>query len=67
MGKYNPHHIWDSILLITPELRISNDNGHAHRTPISGHAQSILTNRHAHRTIGHTEHAQTSEHGHRTS
>ena len=67
VGKYYLHHIWDRVLFSTPELRISNDNGHVHRKPISGHVQSISTNRHAHRTIGHTGHAQTSEHAHRTS
>ena len=67
VGKYNLHHIWDKVLFNTPDLKISNDNGHAHRTSFSGHAQSIPTNRHSHRTIGHTGHAQTSEHVHRTS
>ena len=42
------------------KLKIDNNNEHVHRTPISGHAQSIPTNRHVHRTIGHTGHAQTS-------
>ena len=55
------HYIWDRVLFSTPELRINNDNGHAHRTPISDHAQSLPTDRHTHRTIGHTRHAQTSE------
>ena len=50
-----------------PELKISNDNGHVHRTSLSGYAQSIPTNRDAHRTVGHTGHAQTPEHVHRTS
>ena len=40
---------------------VSNDNGDVQRTSFSGHAQSIPTNRHAHRTIGHTQHAQTSD------
>ena len=59
VGKYNLHHIWDRVLFSTHELRISTDNGHVHRKPISGHVQSISTNRHAHRTIGHTGHART--------
>ena len=50
-----------------PDLKISNDNGHAHRTSFSGHAQSFPTNRHAYRTVGHTGHAHISEHVHRTS
>ena len=51
----------------TPDLKISNDNGHANRTFFSGHAQSIPTNKHVHRTLGHIWHAQNSEHVHRTS
>ena len=47
VDKYNPHHIWDRVLFNTPDLQISNDNGHAHRTSFSGHAQSIPTNRYA--------------------
>ena len=39
------------VLFSTLELRINNDNGHANRTPISGHAPSIPPNRHMHRTI----------------
>ena len=31
VGKYNLHHIWDRILFNTPDLKISNNNGHAHR------------------------------------
>ena len=50
-----------------PKLRISIDNGNAHRTNISKHAQSLPTNRHAHRAKEHTRHAQTFEHVHRTS
>ena len=65
VGKYNLDHIWDRVLFSTPEHRSSNDDRHAHRTPISWHAQSIPTNRHALRIIGHTGHAQTSEHVHR--
>ena len=45
VGKYNLHHIWDKVLFSTPELTVGNDNGHVHRTPITGHAQSIPTNR----------------------
>ena len=67
VGKYNLHHIWDRVLFNTPELKISNDNGHVQRTPFIGHAQSIPTNRHVHRTIGHTGHAQTFEHAYITS
>ena len=67
VGKYNLHYIWDRVLFITPDLKISNDNGHVHRTSFSGHAQSIPTNRHEHRRIGHIGHSQTSEHAHRTS
>ena len=29
VGKYNLHHIWESILFNTPDLKINNDNGHA--------------------------------------
>ena len=61
------HLVSDRFLFNTPDLKISNDNGHAHRTSFSGHAQSIPTNRHVHRTIRHTWHAQTSEQAHRTS
>ena len=32
----------------TPDLKISNDNGHVHRTSFIGHVQSITTNRHMH-------------------
>ena len=56
------HHIWDTVLLNTSNVKISNDNGHAHRISFSGHAQSISPNRHVYRTIGHTRHAQISEH-----
>ena len=62
VGKYNLH-IWVRVLFDTPDLKISNDNQNAHRTSFSGHAQSIQTNRHLHRTVGH---AQASEHMHRT-
>ena len=66
VGKYE-HDIWHRVLFNTPDLKINNDNAHAHRTPFNRHAQSIPTNRHVHRTIGHIVHAQTSEHVHRTS
>ena len=49
-GKYNLHHIWDRVIYNTSDLKINDDNGHAHRTSLSGHAQSIPTNRHLHRT-----------------
>ena len=62
VGKYNLHHIWDRVLINTPDLKISNDNRHAHRTPFSGLAQSIPTKRHVHRTLGHIGLAQISEH-----
>ena len=45
VGKYN--HIWDRFISNTPDLKINNDNGHAHRTSVSRHAQSIPTNRHS--------------------
>ena len=67
VGKYNLHHIWDRVLFNTPDLKINNDNGHAYRTSLSGHAQSIPTNRHLHRTLKHTGYALNSEHAHRTS
>ena len=67
VGKYKLHHIWDRVLFSTPALSINNDNGHVYRTPISGHAQSIPTNRDVHRTIGHTGHVLTSEYANRTS
>ena len=67
VGKYNLHHIWDRVLFNTPDLKISNDNGNAHRTSFSGHAWSIPTNRYALTTIGHTGHARTSVHVHGTS
>ena len=66
VGKYYLHHIWDRVLINTPDLKLNNDNGHAHRTSLSGHAQSILTSSHLHRAIGHTGHALNSEHAHRT-
>ena len=55
VGKYNLHHVWDTVLFSTLELRI---NGHAHRTPISGHAQTLPPSRHVHRTVEHLGHAQ---------
>ena len=67
VGKYNLHHIWDRVLFNIPDLKINNDNGHVHRTSLSGHTQSIPTNRYLHRTIGHTGHALNLEHAHRTS
>ena len=70
VGKYNFHHIWDRVLFSTPELKINNDNGHAHSTPISGHAQTLPPNRHVHRTKEHPGHAwrtPPSEHVNRTS
>ena len=67
VGKYNLHHKWDRILFNTPDLKVNNDNGHAHRTSLSGHALSIPTNMHLHSTIGHTGHGLKSEHAHRTS
>ena len=67
VGKYNLHHTWDRVLYNTSDLKIDNDNGHAHRTSLSGHSQSIPANRHFHRTIGHTGHALNSEHAYRTS
>ena len=50
-----------------PNLKISDDSRHTHRKSLSGHAQSIPTNRHLLRTIGYTGHALSSEHVHRTS
>ena len=70
VGKYNFYHIWDRVLFSTPELRINNDSGHAHRTSISGQGQTLPPNRHVHRTTEHPGHAkrtQPSEHAHRTS
>ena len=64
VGKYNLHHIWVRVLFNTPDLNINKGNGHTHRTSLSGHAQSIPTNRHSQRTIGH---ALNSEHVHRIS
>ena len=67
VGKYNLHHILDRVLFNTPDLKVNNDNGHAHRTSFIGHAHSIPTNTYTHRTIGHTGHALNSEHVCRTS
>ena len=36
VGKYNLHHIWDRVTFNTPDLKINNDNGHAHRTSSVG-------------------------------
>ena len=63
IGKYNFNLIWDSVLVNIHHLKINFSNGHAHRTCISEHAQSIPTNRH----FGPTGHALNSEHVHRTS
>ena len=30
IGKYNLHHIWDRVLLNTPDLKINTSNGHTH-------------------------------------
>ena len=65
VGKYNLH-ILDRVLFNTPDPKINNGNGHAHRTSLSGHAQSIPNNRHLHRTIGYTGHDMNSEYAHRT-
>ena len=46
IGKYNLHHIWDRVLLNTPDLKINSSKRHAHRTCIRGHTQSIPTNKH---------------------
>ena len=43
VGMYILHHIWDTVLFNTPDLKINNDNGHVHRTSFSGHTQSIPT------------------------
>ena len=67
VGMYNLLHIWDRVLINILDLKINNDNEHTHTTFLSGHAQSIPTNRHLHRTIGHTGHALNSENVHRTS
>ena len=56
VGRYNLHHIWDRVLFHTPDLYVSNDNRHVHRTSFSWHAQPIATNRHAHRTTEQTYH-----------
>ena len=67
VSKYNLHHIWNRVLYNTPDLKICNGNGHAHKTSFSACVQSIPIIRHTHRTIGHTGDAQTSELVHRTS
>ena len=41
ISKYNLYHIWDRVLLNTPDLKINTSNGCANRTYISGHGQSI--------------------------
>ena len=43
VGKYNLLHIWDRVLFSTPNLKINNDNEHAHRISLSVHAQSTPT------------------------
>ena len=45
VGRYNLHHIWDRVPFNTPDLKISNDNGHVHRISFSSHVQFIPTNR----------------------
>ena len=70
VGKYNLHHIWIRVLFSTLVLRINYDKGHWHRTPITGHAQTLPPNRHVHRLIEHPGHAKRtppSQHVHRTS
>ena len=80
LGSTSPHStgmwvsttytIYGTFLFSTLELRINKHNGHAHRTPISGHAQTLQPSRHVHRTVEHLGHAQRmppSEHAHRTS
>ena len=64
VGKYNLHHIWDAVLFSPPEIKINNDNRHAHRTLINEHAQFLPPNRHV---LEHPGHTQTAEHVHRTS
>ena len=73
-GLTAPHStgIWVSktYTIYGTELRIIKHNGHVHSTPISGHAEILQTNSHAHRTIEHLGHAQRtppSEYTHRTS
>ena len=66
LGEYNLH-VWDRVLFNTPDLKINNDSGHVYRTSLSGHAQSIPTNKNLHWTIGDTGHALNSKHAHRTS
>ena len=65
--KYYLHHILHRVLFNTTNLKNNNPNWHAHRTSLSGHAQSISTNKHLHKTIGHTWHALIVEHAHSTS
>ena len=67
IGKLNLHHIWDSVLLNTPELKI---NRHAPGTPPIGHVQSTQPNTPMHIFTGSMEHAQRtslSAHVHSTS
>ena len=64
IGKLNLHHMWDSILLNIPGLKIKR---HVQNT---GHAQSTQPNTPMHIFTGSLEHAQRtplSEHAHRTS
>ena len=37
-GTYNLPHIWDRDLFDTPDLKVSNSNGHVHRIFFSVHA-----------------------------
>ena len=67
ISKYNVYHIWDRVLLSTPDLKINTLNRHTHRPYISWHTQSIPINRHSHRTSGNTGHALNSEHVYITS
>ena len=62
-GKHDLHHIWDRVLLNSPDLKINSSNRHVHRTCINGYAESIPTNSH----LGLAGHALNSEHVHRTS
>ena len=40
-GSGSPSSYMGQSPVINPELRINNDSGHAHRTTISGNAQSL--------------------------
>ena len=55
--------------LVPQTLELTEIMG-THRTPISGHAQTLPPNRHVYRTKEHPGHSQRtppSEHAHRTS